>query len=241
MAKTILYAGKDIPAGSDMASGAAFHGRKVMITCESTGDEEKPALADAIVIPWNRGSVLSSRSLVLNCENSGGMDEAVLIFDEALYASKFGSVHENSRILEELIGSYQYLAQELVARLQRKETKSKLVFLYKSNPGLSESVVSNSVKLSGNSFSYPLVAAAGGAFKAFAENTAASLVENQKITPLLVSCEYNNDLSSRDSALSVWLCDYMDSMDNLKKPLSAKQKVSWVKAGAKNPGGFGLF
>ncbi len=241
MGKTILFAGKDIPAGSDMASGAAFHGRKVIVTCEMSSKDDKPTLNDATVIPWNRGSVLSSRSLVLNCENDGGVDEAVLVFDEAFYASKFGSINENSRILEEVIGSYQYLAQEIVLRFQRNENKSKIVFLYKSNPTLCDSITLNAVKIAGSSLSYPLIAAAGGAFKAFAENMAATLAESKTITPLLVSCEYSNDLATRDSALSVWLCDYMDSVDNLKKPLSMKQKVSWIKAGAKNPGGFGLF
>ncbi len=241
MGKTILFAGKDIPAGSDLASGAAFHGRKVIVTCDGNGKDEKPTLNDAVVIPWNRGSVLSSRTLALNCENEGGLDEAVLVFDEALYASKFGSIYENSRILEEAIGSYQYLAQELAARMQRRETKSKIVFLYKANPSVCDGVLSSSIKLSGSSFSYPLVAAAGGAFRSFAESMAATLVENKIITPLLVYCDYTNDYAARDSALAVWLCDYMDSIDGLKKPLSNKQKVTWIKAGAKNPGGFGLF
>ena len=34
--------------------------------------------------------------------------------------------------------------------------------------------------------------------------------------------------------------EYLDAIDNLKKPLSPKQKVSWIKAGAKNPSGFGI-
>lgn len=85
-----------------------------------------------------------------------------------------------------------------------------------------------------------MIAAAGGAFKAYAENIAAILAENGGVTPVLVQCEPSNELSKRDSSLSLWLCEYLDAIDNLKKPLSPKQKVSWVKAGAKNPSGFGI-
>lgn len=249
MSKTILFAGKELPDGKDFASGAAFQGRKVLITCgikidengdETPDDEKCPKGASAL--SWNRGSVLSARTLVINCENEGGIDESVLIFDEALFASKFGSGYENSKILEELIGSYEYLAQELAARFSRNlQQKKKIAFLYKSNPTVCESVTSSSLRSPSIHLSYSLVAAAGGAFRAFAENMAAELVQSENITPLLINCDYTNDLANRDSAISVWLCNYLDSIDTLKKPLSAKQKVSWIKVGARNPGGFGLF
>jgi len=249
MAKTILFAGKELPDGKDLASGAVFQGRKVMASCAlkigENGEEQPDAEnlpKNVTAISWNRGSALSSRAFVLNSENEGGADEAVLVFDEGLFASKIGSAYENERILEELIGSYQYLAQEIIARFTRNlQRKRKIVFLYKSNPTICESVTSSSLRNSAVQLSYSLIAAAGGAFRAFAENMAAELVPSENITPLLVNCDYTNDMAGRDSALAVWLCEYMDSVDALKKPLSAKQKVSWIKAGARNPGGFGLF
>ena len=252
MAKTILFAGKEFPDGKDLASGAVFQGRKAIITCgvkiDENGDEvleadaEKAKQNNVKLLSWNRGSVLSARTLAINCENEGGADEAVLVFDEQLFASKFGSSYENSKILEELIGSYEYLAQEIVSRFSRNQNqKRKIVFLYKSNPTICESITSSALKTSAVQLSYSLVAAAGGAFRAFSENMAAELVSSANITPLLVSCDYTNDLSGRDSSLAVWLCEYLDSVDALKKPLSAKQKISWIKAGARNPGGFGLF
>jgi len=249
MAKTILFAGKELPDGKDLASGAVFQGRKVMASCAlkigENGEEQPDAEnlpKNVTAISWNRGSALSSRAFVLNSENEGGADEAVLFFFEGGFASKNGSAYENERILEELIGSYQYLAQEIIARFTRNlQRKRKIVFLYKSNPTICESVTSSSLRNSAVQLSYSLIAAAGGAFRAFAENMAAELVPSENITPLLVNCDYTNDMAGRDSALAVWLCEYMDSVDALKKPLSAKQKVSWIKAGARNPGGFGLF
>lgn len=252
MSKTILFAGKEFPDGKDFATSAAFQARKVIVTCgvkiDENGDEKLDADIEKLrqnnikTFSWNRGSVLSARSLVINCENEGGADEAVLVFDEHQFAVKFGSSYENSRILEELIGSYEYLAQELVSRFSRdQKRKRKLVFLYKSNPTICESVTSNSLRSPVIQLSYSLVAAAGGAFRAFAENMAAELVQSENITPLLVSCDYTNDLAGRDNSISVWLCNYLDSVDALKKPLSPKQKVSWIKVGARSPGGFGLF
>ena len=249
MAKTILFAGKELPDGKDLASGAVFQGRKVIASCAlkigENGEEQPDAEnlpKNVTAIPWNRGSALSSRAFVLNSENEGGADEAVLVFDEGLFASKIGSAYENARILEELIGSYQYLAQEIISRFTRNlQRKRKIVFLYKSNPTICESVTSSLLRNSAVQLSYSLIAAAGGAFRSFSENMAAELVPSENITPLLVNCDYTNDMAGRDSALAVWLCEYMDSVDALKKPLSAKQKVSWIKAGARNPGGFGLF
>ncbi|MBQ9908430.1 MAG: hypothetical protein IJM48_01370 [Treponema sp.] len=250
MGKMILFAGKEFPAGNDMASGASFQGRKVIATnmaapVESEGEGENEANAQksggVLLVNWNRSSPLSCRSLALKCENEGGLDEAVLVFDEFYLATKYREVDNNAQILEELIASYQYLAQELIARFNRQpERQRKLIFLYKSNFSLADAINSSTVRALGIELSNPLIASAAGAFQLYAENMAAKLAAGGNITPILVSCDSQNDLSKRDSSLSVWLCEYMDSIDALKKPLSPKQKVSWVKAGAKNPSGFGI-
>lgn len=243
MGKMILFAGKELPAGNDMASGATFQGKKVIATSLTAPETEESDNASNAVIPvlWNRGSALSSRSVALKCENEGGIDETVLIFDEFYLATKYREINNNAQVLEELIGSYQYLTQELIARFLRTPEKStKIAFLHKANFSLCDGITSSSIRSSGIELSNPLVAAAAGAFKSYAENIAATLAETSPIIPLLISCEPTNELSKRDSAISMWLCEYMDSIDNLKKPLSPKQKVSWIKAGAKNPTGFGI-
>lgn len=247
MGKTILFAGKEFPAGNDMASGAAFQGRKVIATslsfAENDGEENEGVQRNGgiLYVNWNRSSPLSCRSLALKCENEGGLDEAVLVFDEFYLVTKYRDVDNNVQILEELVGSYQYLAQELLARFNRQPNRMrKIVFLYKSNYSLADGINSSTVRASGIELSNPLIAAAAGAFQAYSENLAARLAAGANIIPVLVACDSQNDLSKRDSSLSVWLCEYLDSIDSLKKPLSPKQKVSWVKAGAKNPSGFGI-
>ncbi|MBQ8013700.1 MAG: hypothetical protein IJ257_04810 [Treponema sp.] len=244
MGKMILFAGKELPAGNDVVSGASFQGRSVIATSLHVDESEERSSSEktsgVIPVVWNRGSPLSARSIALKCENSGGIDEAALIFDEFYYATKYRGIN-NAQTLEELIGSYQYLTQELLARFARNSEKvTKLAFIHKANFTLADGVNSSSLRSSGVELSNPLIAAASAAFRAFAENTAATLAEGNSVIPVLVSCEPNNDLSKRDSSLSVWLCEYLDAIDNLKKPLSPKQKVSWIKAGAKAPSGLGI-
>lgn len=236
-----------------MASGASFQGRRVITTSlpvKNEDDSDNPSENNSgslsssksggvTAVVWNRSSALSCRSLALRCENEGGLDEAVLVFDEFYFATKYRE-RNNAQILEELIASYQYLTQELISRFNRQNKKRKLVFLHKSNYTLCDGVNSSSVRGLGIELSNPLIAAASGAFRAYAENVAATLCDGGNITPVLVSCDSQNDLSKRDSSLSVWLCEYIDSLDNLKKPLSPKQKVSWIKAGDKKPSGFGI-
>lgn len=238
MEKTLLIAGKEIPEGEELAAGAMTHSRSVIIT--TAADSFSNTETGAAVVPWNRSSALSARSVVLSCMNqTGNFDEAALIFDEGLYASKFEDVNaaDITRVLEELIAGYQYLSSEIIAKFKhnnigRDEIKlGKIAFIWIS--AQSRSTVN--VTLS------PIVAAASAAFKAFAESTSKSLTEVEEILPVLVNVESAGDVARKDNTLVSWLCEYMDAMDEMKKRPAAKFFESWVKPGAKNPGGFGLF
>ena len=249
MNKTILIAGKEVPAGKDLASSAVLHGRTVFITAES--DATDTGLADGSnPVAWNKGSALSSRSLLISASNKNGhLDEAVLIFDEEYFAPKFGvpGPAESTRACDELILGYQYLTAELLLRFnQRKiagleKTPGKIVFVYKPNVNEADAVKNPNLRLENRILSKTLVASASVAFKVFAENFAASVCEADDVIPILVECDSSNELSKNDSAFMAWLCEYLSKIDDLKKELSAKQKVSWIKAGAKVPGGFGIF
>lgn len=246
MDKTLLIAGKDIPSGSDFASGVSLNQRNTFITTtEASGDTGNGYHA----VNWNRTSALSARSTVLTSVNeSGYLDEVVLYFDETFFATQFTktSTAQIEPAVDTMINGFHYLAQEAIARFdQRKDfsdgrTYGKLVFLYKANPSIYDSVV-NASRTAGSALSYPLVASAAAAFRAFAENTAATLVDNTAVYPVLVNCENTNELAHKDNALASWLCGYLDMIDDLKKRPAEKQFVSWVKAGAKSPGGFALF
>lgn len=253
MEKNLLIAGKEVPLGNDFASGAASKQRKIIITKthnSSDSDDSEMVPSGITTVVWNRPSALSSRNLLLKCLNEFTyLDECVLIFDETYFVSKYGSMvntSENIKIIEELIASYQYLTMEIVARVQKinanaaEKHPTRLIFLFKPNTSLSESIVSMTGRTS-STISSPLISAAAGAFKSYAENTAATLYESEDIHPLLVMSEPGNEYTPKDAALASWLFEYIDSLDSLKRPLTPKQKLSWIKAGSRTPGGFGGF
>jgi len=249
MEKTILIAGKDFPDGRDLASAAILRGNTAIITADPLSAELKTD-DGAIPVVWNKASALSARSLVISSMNQKGqLDEAVLIFDEEFFAPKYGNpgAAESNRAFDELILGYQYLTTELLLRFDQRRIAGmdskpgKIAFVYKSNPSEAQAVAKPELRNSAKTLSKALVSAAGAAFKAFAENMAASVAETNDVIPVLVECDSSNETASRDSSLLSWLCDYMDQIDSLKKELTPKQKVSWVKAGQKSPGGFGLF
>lgn len=248
MDKTILVAGKDIPAGSDFAAALCVKGRTTIVTATPSEKNEPIAENGYTAVPWNRASALSARALLLSCLNiSQHLDEAVLLFDEPYLAAEYNhtDLAENARVIDELVLGYQYLAQEVIARFEQKKTRGeesasgKIVFMHKTNPSHAEAT--GNPALRAGTISSPLVSAAAAAFKAFAENTAALHAENTAIYPVLVTCDPSIEVSHKDSTLSAWLCDYLDSVDELKKRPASKQLVSWVKAGTKKAGGFGLF
>lgn len=245
MEKTLLLAGKELPDGGNFASGAVTCGRRTLVT-KSHAAESAPAPTGTAAAVWNRPSALSARSLVLRALNEfGRLDECVIIFDESNFAARFGNLEnsaENVRVIEELISSYQYLTMEVVARLQKRAADAekrplRLVYLHKSNPSLAETVLAR-LQVRPSS---PFLSTAAAAFRAYAENVAAGFVDSADVLPLLVQCDGENSLAANDNALAVWLFGYIATLDSLRKPLSAKQKLAWVKAGTKSPGGFGFF
>ena len=100
MGKTILVAGKDIPAGAKFADTLAGTGRYVVVTKpddDEISENTDNAIATAAVaerhqklmgkasgvapVSWNKASPISSRTLILNMESIfTKMEEAVLYF-----------------------------------------------------------------------------------------------------------------------------------------------------------------
>lgn len=252
MEKTLLIAGKELPNGDNLASGAVTSGRKAFITKNHT-DEALSAPNGTVGVIWNRPSALSARSLVLKALNEGGhLDECMIVFDEKYYIEKYGrlsSTAENVRVIEELISSYQYLTMEVITRVSKKNKldlateaeperrKLRLIFVHKPNPSIADVALGKAT----DSPSTVFISTAAAAFKTYAENVTATLVDNEEIEPLLISCDSTNELASNDNALSTWIFSYIETIENMKKNLTAKQKLTWIKAGSKAPTGFGFF
>lgn len=241
MDKTILIAGKDFPDGKDFASAAVLHGEHVVITA-APSDQKQVSEDGSVPIVWNKASALSARSLVISSLNQNGhLDEAVLVFDEEYFAPQYGNpgAAESNRAFDELVLGYQYLAAELLLRFNQRKlvglenSSGKIAFVYKPNPSEADAVRNPNLRISGKVFSKSLVAAAGAAFKAFAENFAASVADSDDVVPVLVDCGKNSEIAKNDSELMSWLCGYFDQIEDMKKPFTAKQKVLWIKPGAK--------
>ncbi len=252
MEKTLLIAGKELPDGESFASGAITSGRKTIITTNHT-DNSSPAPNGATKIAWNRPSALSARSVVLKTLNENSyLDECVIFFDEKFYAEKYANtegIAENVRVIEELISSYQYMTMETITRVTKKHKsdfsnsestekhKLRVIFMQKTGQSVSECIIAKSTSRP----SPPFVSTASAAFKTYAENIAALHIDDDDIDFLLVQCDPANELYANDKELATWLFSYIETLEALKRPLTQKQRLTWIKAGTKNPGGFGFF
>lgn len=260
MEKTMLVAGKDMPAGSKFAEGASFASRSVMMTgmdvdvpVAHTEEEGEPVQQELPVMgiataEWNRASALSARTLILQTENKyDRLDEVVLYFDEEYFASIAGKteIGECAQTCDNLILGYQFLALETFARFEKKNSvgaaPGKLVFVLKEGPCMVDAIRSPTLRNGATSIATPLIASAAAAFTSFAENCAAVYGDMPYVNIVLVRGDKSNEFARTDDALAKWLGTYLDAVDELKNKLAAKKSIQWVKPGAKNPNGFSLF
>lgn len=246
MPKTILIAGKDLPDGDNFIAGAAGENRR--ISAATSSFQQKPVFDEQLAaIPWLRTSPISSRTLVLQTENQFSfIDEAILYFDESYFASKFNSfsIENCSSSTDAMILGFHYLTIELLNRFEQtmnmddmqENTYKKLVFLLKNSPNESEILRTPSLRNIEPYASNCFTAAAAAAFQAFAENIAAVYGGREYVSVILIKADHNNEVAKKDSALSSWLCSYLDDVEKLKSKPSAKQSTAWIKAGTKSTG-----
>lgn len=243
MSKNIFVAGKEFPLISDFADGFLLKENNVVVA-SSVSENSEGIPAGVKVVEWNRGSGVGARSAVIKAETSLGFaDDFVLYYDSVYFAEQFKdfSIENCSEACDILVSSFQFLAIEILNRIKQRKSKSRLIFLLKVQPSEKDLVVSPGLKSSVQNASGAFVSAGEAAFAAFAENVAASAENDENLSVLLVSGDAQSEVMQKDSLLAEWLSDYINASDELKNKLSAKQMVSWIKAGAKNPGGFSLF
>lgn len=259
MAKTVLIAGKDMPAGSKFADGIALSGRSISITSpevehdeeDDPGSEKSTAITEASgisLVEWHKASPISSRTLILSTEATfGKMDEAILYFDAEWFAQLEHplSCGECTRGCDELILPFQCLALEILSRFEKKNasgTPGMLVFLFKETPDLVDSMKTPAHRSGGVAISSPVVAAAAAAFEIFAENVAVQYGNKSYVNILLARADMVNDIGSSDVELGKWLSSYLDAFESTGAKFDAKTSVEWVKAGSRyGAGGLKLF
>lgn len=239
----MLIAGKDFPEVVEFAESIVLAGYGLAVAA-SPAENTALSSKDIAVLSWNKGSAISARSAVIQAETLvGNIDDFILYFDASTFAQRFKEFRADvsSEGIDAMLISYQYLTMEILNRIQQHQSPARIVFVLKSNPTEKEAVLSPSLKNSGIVLSNPIVASAEAGFANFAENIAAIAGDRENVSVLLITGDSQNETLKKDSSFVSWLTGYLDACDQQKHKPNAKSSVSWVKAGAKNPGGFSLF
>jgi hypothetical protein len=185
------------------------------LLCEPAPDS---ALAmPSTAIPWNRGSSLSARTVILDMKNKfSSFDRALLIFDTAAFSEVIPDMDTSSavRCTDEYVRGYLLLVAELIKYFRQQKTGLIVFALRSPAPG--------SAKVS-----VP-VAVAESAFMRLAEETASSLSNGSPsldtgLQTLLVKLD-----PAEDSGNLEWLSLQLAS------PLPVRTQARWVKAGSRN-------
>lgn len=239
MEKNALIAGKDAPDVFEFADAFIQAGFRTAVT----GDANDAAEMQATLIKWNKASAISTRALVIQAETALKTTANTIFYFDAAHSALLYPAQSTaicSKVLDELIAGFQYLAIETLNRIQQHKKAARLVFIVR-NCLLPKDAAFSSIKDESAVTANPLVAAAQAAFIAFAENTAAVIAQQSGAHVLLVSVERQNTAMAADSSLAAWLSEYLDALDSAKTRQSAKTSCTWIKAGAKMPGTFSLF
>lgn len=213
---SVLISDKNIPFSSVLAGVLRQKDVSVaLLSSESSVANDHPVSAvsssDLIEIPWNRPSILSVQTVLLEIKNSfHGLDQAVLIFDCPFFAEteKGTSSLDSVRVAEELIKSFILLAGEITSYFSVMK-KGRLVFVVRP--------------LSVRGTNIP-VSVAESAFIRLAEETAAFLSAsgNPQLQSLLVRLE-----STEDAENAAWLVEQMDAL------VGVRRDIRWIKAGTR--------
>lgn len=243
MTKTLLIVGKDYPLSLKYITAAQSNNRVVFSSSEAefqSSDKKQSAVVVAespAAIPWNRASPVSARSMIIKAETeSSKLDEVLLVFDSAMFASKYKqmspAVLQNS--IDDMTLGFSYVVSEVLERYSLKKT-GRLIFIIRYAPSSSDKLYGIMHKsVYDEPVSIP-VASSQQYFISMAENTAAVYSGTNGISVVLVRSENESDESIAD-----WLFPYIDAIP-ASYIASGKNAVSWIKPGSKPPSSFQFF
>lgn len=236
MIKNLLFAGKDFPAGEKFFSAAANVEITALITKNSNDDETSD---NPHILLWNRGSVVSARSLVIQAENLvTSIDAACLIFDGPYFSSQYNDSNTNSTLeaANDLIVSYQLLSRALIDRFLQKK-HGRLIFLLKPALTTADAYKKKSDPSAYSQNAGAIVSAAQSAFETFAENFACMYAESAPEKTILIKAG-----SEEDEDIAAFVLKKLSSEDEkslLKK--NTKDQVKWLSVSGKEEGALSFF
>lgn len=226
MSMSVLICDKSVPFASTLAGSLRVHNVSVALLGGlpegKTSAKAVPADPSALrEIPWNRSSVLSARTVLLEARNSfDSLDQAVIVFDlpaftEALQTPESQTV---AVIVDGYVKGYMLLAGEIAAYFIRQK-KGRLVFAVRGLPPAAKETVTRA----GDSRDIPL-AVAESAFIRLAEEFAALFAETGMVA--LQSLLVKLDQEADEEAVP-WL------VEHLLQGSAPRNQGRWLKAGSK--------
>ena len=237
----IVIIGKDLPDNLELAESYAAKGKTVFVTSKSEAETAKFESENIYATTWNKASAISAHSLIIKAETKlTDIEEVLFYFDAYHFASKFelDKSEEIANAVDSMINSYLYASCELLKRIDQIKDNTFVSFLIREYPSKCESLSS---KIPVNTPANTVVSAAQSAFISIAESFATNIADRPYLNVFLAKCPFNNELYKNEKAIAEWMCDSVEAIKGLKKPLNVKQAATWNKVGGKVSTGFSLF
>ncbi len=229
MNKNIIIAGKEFSKNTKVEQLAKQAGFTTFITTRPTAkNSEKPEIS---LTNWNRNTPISARTVVLNAENQfGKIDGAVLFFDTAAYNQIFTEtkLEDFDRACSEIILSYNFLTAEIIKHFTKKQHGLVFFVLQEMQTNAEFMKLSSREQLANPDKAFPIASMAQAAFKAFAENMAASLLKDSESFVYLL--EAGRTISEKQ--IIDWISKKIEEPNPVYK--TTKQAVTWLTVDEKS-------
>lgn len=250
MEESILLAGPNTASCVSLAASFASYGYNPIIAGDNSHDtvpESFNPTSNIKLITWNKASLISARTLLLQLETlTGPIKNALFYFDSTIFSKLYPNYNSAlcNKASDNMITSYQYLILETLTRIKQKKSPCRLIFLLKSKSSLCEIEHSSTLKKAGALPSSLFVSGAQAAFQAFCENVACTSLEDKYTSTLLINANEQNEVAQDASIFVSWLKEYIETLGEKRDSagnLLPQKSTYWIKAGQKPSGSFSIF
>lgn len=237
----LLLIGKDLPEAVDFAEALVSSGKQVFAVSKNETDVKNFESQNIFSAVWNKGSSISTHSLLLNAQNKfEKIDEVIFYFDASYFASKFDTdkIEDFAPAMDFMMTSFLYSSAEVLRRADQKQEKLSVLFLVKEAPSKYDAASQKSSIISPVS---TVVSVAQSAFEKIAENFSVNVVDRQYLSVILARILPNNELYKNEKGIAQWAVSSFESVASMKNHQNVKQAGAWNKVGSKIQTGFSLF
>jgi len=227
---SVLICDKSVPFASALAGSLRVHNVSVALlgglpegkTPSKSVQADPSALRE---IPWNRSSVLSARTVLLETRNSfENLDQAVIVFDLPAFTEALQIPEaQAAAIADDYIKGYLLLAGEIAAYFVRRK-KGRLVFVVRGFPPAGKEPAGREPSDRAGDVRTLTFAVAEAAFIRLAEELSASFAGTG--IPAMQSLLVRLDQEADDETVP-WL------VEHLLQGAAPRNQGRWIKAGSK--------